>query len=100
MINPHLRPPPPVPRPARGPVVICLLLLSIWPITAAHAQTLIHLPDFNFPHPAEASRWHALHDLAPLEFTTHGLVARITGSDPYLPHRITPPTPNYGSDSA
>lgn len=51
------------------------------------------LPSFDFRAASDARQWRALHDLAPLEATPAGLVARITGTDPYFagPARDFPP---------
>ncbi|HOW63645.1 MAG TPA: hypothetical protein P5186_00025 [Candidatus Paceibacterota bacterium] len=49
------------------------------------------LPAFDFTINAVAAQWRPLHDLAPLEPTTNGLVLRITGSDPYM----SGPSRNY-----
>ncbi|HEY6228291.1 MAG TPA: hypothetical protein VI282_14310, partial [Verrucomicrobiae bacterium] len=38
----------------------------------------------DFTDPAFVNDWTAVHDLAPLKATSEGLVATITGSDPYL----------------
>jgi len=61
-------------------VALVLFLIGVSAIPN-RAQTL---PDFDFTKPADAANWIAVHDLAPLEQTPDGLVAKITGADPYL----------------
>jgi hypothetical protein len=39
---------------------------------------------FDFPNPADAASWAPTHDLAPFTLTSTGLLAHITGGDPYL----------------
>ncbi len=39
---------------------------------------------FDFTNPTDAARWSPTHDLAPLTLTSTGLLARITGEDPYM----------------
>jgi len=60
------------------------LLLALGWLIAVNPARGGDLPSFDFTQSTEASRWQALHDLAPLEATATGLVARITGSDPYF----------------
>jgi hypothetical protein len=47
----------------------------------ADAQTL---PSFDFTKSSAANEWIAAHDLAPLQSAPEGLVANITGADPYM----------------
>jgi hypothetical protein len=61
------------------------LLLGLY---LALGDTIEALPSFDFTHPTDVQGWAAQHDLAPLQPTSTGLVAQITGSDPYL---IGPP---------
>ena len=39
---------------------------------------------FDFTNPTDAARWTPTHDLAPFTLTSTGLLARITGADPYM----------------
>jgi hypothetical protein len=55
------------------------LMLVIAFAFSVGAQTL---PDFDFTK--DISNWVAVHDLAPLENSADGVVARITGADPYM----------------
>ncbi|MCL4176951.1 MAG: hypothetical protein KJ072_04295 [Verrucomicrobia bacterium] len=63
-------------------ILVMLALLPWLAIDPAHAQT--ELLSFDFTRADAAAGWQAVHDLAPLQFTPAGMVARITGSDPYL----------------
>jgi len=42
------------------------------------------LPVFDFTDTSVAKEWIAVHDLEPLRATAEGLVAKITGADPYM----------------
>ena len=50
-------------------------------------------PSFDFTNPADAAAWVPTHDLAPFSLTATGVLARITGADPYTtgPARDYPP---------
>jgi hypothetical protein len=63
-------------------ILIALALLRLTALDPAQAQT--ELISFDFSRIEGAAGWQAVHDLAPLEVTANGLVARITGPDPYL----------------
>jgi hypothetical protein len=59
---------------------LCFLSVSLCLLSAAEQN----LPSFDFTNSSVANEWAADHDLAPLTATPEGLVATITGSDPYL----------------
>lgn len=72
-----------------------IILLAMFMVGGAGRVTTaaVVLPEFDFAEPASASGWVAAHDVAELTRTAEGLVARISGPDPYI---IGPPR-NYPS---
>src|SRR2546430_1591760 len=57
------------------------LCFAVIIVSNANAQPL---PTFDFTNASVASEWSGVHDLAPLRATAEGLVATITGADPYM----------------
>jgi hypothetical protein len=50
----------------------------------AQSGTNLVVQAFDFTNPTDAAGWAPTHDLAPLSLTSTGLLARITGADPYM----------------
>lgn len=62
----------------------CCLFHWLFTSVAAAGAPVTPLPNFDFTRSSGLDGWAAQHDLAPLTGDSRGLVARITGSDPYL----------------
>ena len=62
------------------------LIATLWAADFASAQsgTNIVVQAFDFTSAADAADWAPTHDLAPFTLTSTGLLARITGGDPYM----------------